>query len=99
MPRISRKVLDGKICHNIVQGINREYIFEKEEDKKKYFNLMKKYYLKYEIDIIAYCIMNNHAHLILYSDNIKNISNFMKQINALYAFYYNKKYNRGRICL
>lgn len=94
MPRISRKVLDGKICHNIVQGINREYIFEKEEDKKKYFNLMKKYYLKYEIDIIAYCIMNNHAHLILYSDNIKNISNFMKQINALYAFYYNKKYNR-----
>lgn len=94
MSRISRKLLEGKICHNIVQGINKEYIFEKEENKNKYFNLMKKYYLKYKIDIISYCIMDNHTHLILYSDEIKNISSFMKQINSIYAFYYNKKYDR-----
>ena len=65
MPRKSRKLLDGKICHIIVQGINKEYIFNQEVDKKKYFNLLKKYYRDYEIDIICYCIMDNHAHLII----------------------------------
>lgn len=94
MPRKSRELLDGKICHIIVQGINKEYIFNQEVDKKKYFNLLKKYYRDYEIDIICYCIMDNHAHLIIYSDNIKNLSFFMKRINSIYAMHYNKKYNR-----
>lgn len=94
MPRKSRKLLDGKICHHIVQGINKEYIFKEAEDKNKYLNLLKKYYKDYEIDIISYCIMDNHAHLILYSNHIKNISLFMGKVNSIYAMYYNKKYNR-----
>ena len=94
MSRKSRKLVDGKICHHIVQGINKEYIFNQEVDKEKYFNLLKKYYRDYAIDIICYCIMDNHAHLILYSDNIQNVSAFMKQVNSIYAMYYNKKYDR-----
>lgn len=94
MPRKSRKILDGKICHHILQGINKEYIFQKDEDKKKYLSLLRKYYKDYEIDIICYCIMDNHIHLILYSSNIENISEFMRKVNSIYAMYYNKKYNR-----
>ena len=94
MPRKSRKLLDGKICHHIVQGINKEYVFQEDEDKKKYLNLLRKYYKDYEIDIICYCIMDNHVHLILYSSNIENISAFMRKVNSIYAMYYNKKYNR-----
>ena len=94
MPRKERALLNGKLCHCIVQGINKEYIFEDKEDKNKYLSLLKKYYIKYEIDIICYCIMGNHTHLILYSDNINNISEFMRMVNSLYAIYYNKKHNR-----
>lgn len=94
MPRKSRKLLDGKICHVIVQGINREHIFKEAGDKNKYFELLRKYYKEYKIDIICYCIMDNHTHLILYSDNIKNISAFMGCVNSIYAMYYNKKHNR-----
>lgn len=94
MPRKSRKLLDGKVCHHIVQGINKEYIFKKDEEKKKYLSLLKKYYRRYGVDIICYCIMDNHTHLILYSDDINNISNFMRMVNSIYAMYYNKKYNR-----
>lgn len=94
MPRKGRYLLNGKLCHYIVQGINKEYIFEEKDDKNKYLSLLKKYYKKYKIDIICYCIMDNHTHLILYSDNINNISEFMRIVNSLYAMYYNKRRNR-----
>lgn len=94
MPRKSRNLLDKILCHHMVQGINKEYIFETDEEKDKYLGLLKKYYMQFEIDIIAYCIMDNHAHMMLYSEKIQNISNFMKQVNSIYAMYYNKKKNR-----
>ena len=78
----------------MVQGINKEYIFKTNEEKNKYLELLKKYYLEFEIDIIAYCIMDNHAHMLLYSEKIQNISNFMRQINSIYAMHYNKKKDR-----
>ena len=80
--------------HNMVQGINREYVFQNEMQKNKYVELIKKYSTKYEILIIAYCIMDNHAHLLTYSENIKNISLFMKETNTEYAIYYNKSKDR-----
>lgn len=78
----------------MAQGINREQIFETNEEKSKYLELLKKYYLQFEIYIIAYCIMDNHVHLLLYSEQIQNISKFMKQVNTIYAMYYNKKKDR-----
>lgn len=94
MPRKNRNLFDKILCHHMVQGINKEYIFETNEEKEKYLELLKKYYKQFEIDIIAYCIMNNHAHMMLYSQEIENISKFMKQVNSIYAMYYNKKKNR-----
>ena len=78
----------------MVQGINRENIFETEDEKEEYISLLKQYYTVFEIDIIAYCVMDNHTHLLLYSENISNISLFMKQVNLKYAIYYNKKKKR-----
>lgn len=94
MPRIARHLLEEKFMHNMVQGINREFIFEKDTQKEKYLNLMRKYSKKYEISILAYCIMDNHTHLLTYSNDIKQISLFMKDVNMEYALYYNKSTNR-----
>ena len=94
MPRRARNLLGEILCHHIVQGINKEYIFQENEEKKKYLNLLKKYYKKQKVDIIAYCIMDNHAHFLLYADSIQNISKFMQQVNSQYAMYYNKKHER-----
>ena len=94
MPRKSRNLLGEILCHHMVQGINREYIFQTNDEKKKYLELLKNYYLQFKIDIVAYCIMDNHAHLLMYSKGIQNISNFMQQVNLLYAKYYNKKKER-----
>lgn len=94
MPRKSRELIGSVLNHNMVQGINREYIFQNDKQKMKYLNLLKKYSQKYKILMIAYCIMDNHSHVITYSENIKDISLFMKEVNAEYAIYYNKTNNR-----
>lgn len=78
----------------MTQGINREYIFEDRKDKLKYFSLLKEYHERYLIKILAYCIMDNHAHLLLYSVDSSNLSLFMKEINLRYATYYNKRHER-----
>jgi len=94
MPRIGRKNLDTSFFHIIVQGINKEYIFYKEDYIKKYIKLLFDNSKKYEIRIVAYCIMNNHAHMLLYTESIEDMSGYMKSVNTSYAKYYNRNENR-----
>lgn len=89
MPRVPRERFSSGFFHIMIQGINKEYIFKEDENKEKYLSLMRKYYEKYNIKIISYCIMNNHAHFIIYSDDIKQISSYMHKINTIYAMDYN----------
>ena len=81
MARIARKNLDAMYYHVMVQGINKEYIFEKDECKKIYIKLLKKYSSECDISLVAYCIMGNHAHLLLKIKNILDLSKCMKKIN------------------
>ena len=46
------------------------------------------------VDILAYCLMPNHYHLILQARVDSGIPQFMKKLNAGYAKYFNKKYER-----
>lgn len=89
MPRKSRESLNTSFFHVITQGIEQKYIFEKEIYKRKYFKLLKQFKEEFDIKIIAYCIMENHAHLLVYTNNNTNLSLFMKKVNEDYARYYN----------
>lgn len=94
MPRIARKNLNTNYFHIIVQGINKEYVFNKNEYIEKYKNLLMRNLTKYDVRVIAYCIMNNHAHILLYTEKIEIMAAYMKSTNTSYAKYYNKKENR-----
>ena len=89
MPREARNKINGKFYHVMSQGINREEIFHKEEYKKIYIKLIFEYAKKYNIKIIAYCIMTNHAHLLLEISNTEEMSKFMKLVNMKFAMLYN----------
>lgn len=47
-----------------------------------------------EIDLIAYCLIPNHFHLLLKQRSIFAISRFMKQLINGYTSYFNQKYKR-----
>jgi REP element-mobilizing transposase RayT len=99
MPRKPRKNVDTEFFHVIVQGINKISIFSKTTYIEKFKKLLIDNISKFKVKLLAYCIMSNHAHLLLHSENVSELSKFMQIVNTTYALYYNKKENRVRLRL
>lgn len=94
MPRIARSQLNSIFKHVMVQGINKEYIFGKEEYIRKYKEIICIKQKEYNIKILAFCIMDNHAHFLIYNEKSEELSKFMQKLNTSYSIYYNKVNNR-----
>ncbi|MBI2450620.1 MAG: transposase [Candidatus Nealsonbacteria bacterium] len=47
------------------------------------------------VEILAFCLMSNHVHLLVRQLKDDGISNFMRKIGAGYSAYYNQKYKRA----
>ena len=60
---------EGNIYHIFNQGNNREKIFFNDENKKYFLNKIRKHILPYA-DILAWCLMPNHFHLMVYVNRI-----------------------------
>lgn len=75
------------------RALNKQVLFDEEEDFLFYIALIKKNLIKNNIKVFAYCLMTNHLHLII-KDKDDKLNIYMKSINVSYAKYYNKKYGR-----
>lgn len=94
MPRQPRNNIKTYYFHVMTQGINKEYIFNNDIDTKYYIKIMYEQKEDLDIKIISYCIMNNHAHILICTKDVADLSKYMQKVNTRYAVYYNKKYNR-----
>jgi len=93
MPRLPRKYNDIGIYHIMVRGNAKQNIFIDSQDKRKIIKTILQKRNEELFSIYAFCIMNNHAHLVVKELN-ESISKFMKRITTSYAFYFNAKYDR-----
>ncbi|WP_175640723.1 transposase [Metabacillus schmidteae] len=91
MPREARVKSKTGIYHIIWRGANRQEIFHDEEDWKKFLDILKKYKTNCELIVYAWCLMNNHVHVLIKEGN-EDISITMKRIGVSYVGYYNWKY-------
>ncbi len=94
MPRHKRKKAEFTTYHIIQRGNERRNIFLSDEDKTRFIETLLRMKEKYNFLIYAYCLMDNHLHLVIY-DNGNDISQLMKSINTSYVFYFNKIYRRS----
>ena len=94
MAKKIRNLANASFFHVLVQGINKEFIFDSYDDMKKYKKLLFPTKDEYDLKIVAYCIMHNHAHILINTDSVSNLSAFMHKINTKFALYYNSKYER-----
>ena len=64
MPRIARIVIPGCPHHVIQRGNRRLKVFFSDEDKDLYLGLLRRHAEKHGILIWAYCLMDNHVHIV-----------------------------------
>ncbi|MFZ7104132.1 MAG: transposase [Peptococcaceae bacterium] len=93
MPRNARKKEEFSTYHIIVRGNERKDIFGGTNDKENFLQILSRMKKKYNFNVYCYCLMDNHAHLII-EDNGNDISQIMKSISISYAMLYNRKYQR-----
>ena len=93
MPRRARQISETGIYHIVLRGVNRQTIFEDEEDNERYLSLLKRYKEICGYKLYAYCLMSNHIHLLLKAEN-ESISVIVQRIASSYVHWYNLKYCR-----
>ncbi len=95
MPRNSRENQKShtNIYHVILRSINQQEIFYDNIDRSKFLSCLKVTKEKYQYDLYAYILMNNHVHLLI-MDKEDKLSKVMQSLATSYAMYFNKKYNR-----
>lgn len=93
MPRRAREKSASDIYHVMLRGINQQTIFECEEDNQKFLQTLKAHKAISKYEVYAYCLMGNHAHLLL-KVNGEDLPTIFKRIGGSYVYWYNWKYHR-----
>ena len=93
MPRCARQKSSLGIYHIMIRGINKVDIFNDDMDRKVFMKYLLDFKKKYEIRILAYCLMSNHVHILI-KDEHDLMSKAMQSISVKYSQYFNKRYER-----
>jgi len=98
MPRIARIIAPGYPHHITQRGNNRATVFFDDEDRQIYLKLLTIYAHKHSMQIWAYCLMNNHIHLLAVPKTETALARGIGLTNQIYTQYLNRKLNHsGRI--
>ena len=93
MSRVARIKSTTGIYHIITRGINQQNIFSSDDDYERFLNTLTRYSRKSKCEIYAYCLMDNHIHMLL-KEGQESLATIMKRIGISYVYYYNWQYNR-----
>lgn len=103
----------GQYYHLYNRGANKEVIFHERPDYLYFLYLFKRHLSKHplldkaqrpyrhlygKVELLAYCLMSNHFHLLVYNVEKTGIESLMHSVITAYSMYYNKKYEHsGRL--
>ena len=84
MSRYARKKSNTGYYHIIIRGVNRQDIFFDDDDRQRFIDTIKRFQEELNIQIVAYCLMSNHVHILLYAN--EELSIFVKKMSSSYVF-------------
>ena len=98
MPRIARIIAPSYPHHVTQRGNNRSVVFFDDEDRQTYLDLLTIYAQKHSLQIWAYCLMDNHVHLLVVPETEGSLARGIGLTNQVYTQYLNRKLNQsGRV--
>jgi putative transposase len=93
MARPLRIEYDGAVYHITSRGNARKPIYKEDEDRRIFLEVVHRAKTRYNWLFHAYCLMNNHYHLIIETPD-GNLSHGMRQLNGVYTQLFNKRHKR-----
>jgi REP element-mobilizing transposase RayT len=93
MARPLRIEYPGAVYHITSRGNEKKLIFKDERDREIFLDTLSQVDKRYNWLCHAYCLMNNHYHLIIETPD-GNLSAGMRQLNGVYTQTFNRQHNR-----
>src|SRR4030065_621203 len=93
MARPLRIEYPGAVYHITSRGNEKKLIFKDERDREIFLDTLSQVDKRYNWLCHAYCLMNNHYHLITETPD-GNLSAGMRQLNGVYTQAFNRQHNR-----
>ncbi|MBE5788853.1 MAG: transposase [Clostridiales bacterium] len=94
MPRTARKISETGIYHVMLRGINRQNIFEDDQDRLYFMSVLASCKKVSGFRLHAFVLMSNHIHLLLEPLD-EPLDMIFRRIGTRYAVWYNRKYQRA----
>lgn len=93
MARRSRIDIEGGIHHVMNRGVDRQRIFFDDEDRTEFGRRLAYVHEAYGVDCLAYCLMDNHYHLLLRTPE-GSLSEAMQHLGSTYTRHTNDRVGR-----
>jgi putative transposase len=93
MPRPPRVFPPGVLLHITQRANGGATIFHKHGDYVAFIMVLAQAVLKFEIRLVAYCVMPNHWHLVLWPTDPAQVSTFMHWLTSTHVRRYQRHYN------
>lgn len=78
MPRTARVIVKDVPYHVTQRGNRRQDVFFCDGDRRTYLAWLNDYAQTYHLDILAYCLMTNHVHLVVVPRCLDSIANTLR---------------------
>jgi putative transposase len=93
MSRPLRLEFPNALYHVTARGDRREDIFEDDEDRLAFLQILAQVVSQFNWLCYAYCLMDNHYHLLIQTPD-GNLSKGMRQLNGVYTQASNRRHKR-----
>ena len=95
MPRLARAIAVGCAHHITQRGNNRQDVFFVDDDRRVYLELLREQAHKYGLEILAYCLMSNHVHLVAIPHEEEALAQAIGRTHFRYTQYINRVHGRS----
>jgi putative transposase len=95
MPRVARIAIPGVPHHITQRGNNRQEVFFVEDDREVYLHLLERQAQRDGLDVLGYCLMANHVHLIAVPVREDSLAKGIGRTHLLYTQYLHRLQGRS----
>jgi putative transposase len=96
MPRTARASVGGYCYHALNRGNGRAQVFHDADDYDNFVRLLRRACSRLPMRLIAFCLMPNHFHLVLWPSGDGDLGPWMQWLLTAHVHGYRKRYRGSR---